>query len=111
MRSSVFGLLASAALLVEGGPAGSPGAPGRTWVRRTWNGADYDCKCFPGDSCWPTAQQWQTLNTTVGGNLQISIPPAASCYNTFEGPLGSIPTYDAAECADVTANFGVEQFQ
>lgn len=116
MRNSVLSLVASALLCAQQseahaarGPADGP--PGGKWVRKSWNGTNYDCKCFPGDSCWPTAQEWQTLNTTVGGNLVVSTPPAASCYNTFQGPLGNINTYDAAKCADVTANFASEQFQ
>ncbi|KAM7193097.1 hypothetical protein V8F33_007969 [Rhypophila sp. PSN 637] len=118
MRNSVLSLLASALLCshqseahLARAPGGVPGPPSNRWVRRTWNGAKYDCKCFPGDSCWPTTQQWQKLNTTVGGNLVVSTPPAASCYNTFQGPLGNLDTYDAAKCAEVTANFPSEQFQ
>lgn len=119
MRKSVLSLLASALLCTQQSeahvvncraPGDGPGPAGK-WVRKVWNGANYDCKCFPGDSCWPKAQDWQKLNTTVGGNLIVSTPPAASCYNTFEGPLGNIDTYDAAKCADVTANFASEQFQ
>ncbi|KAK4222682.1 hypothetical protein QBC38DRAFT_489280 [Podospora fimiseda] len=78
---------------------------------RQWNGNTYACKCFPGDSCWPSNLEWNILNATVGGNLRVNLPPAASCYNTFQGPLGNISTYDASKCAMVTSNFGDEQFQ
>ncbi|KAK3499468.1 uncharacterized protein B0T23DRAFT_17731 [Neurospora hispaniola] len=81
------------------------------WTYRRWNGANYACKCYPGDPCWPSTLQWNLLNATVGGNLQISIPPAASCYNTFQGLLGNISTYNAAQCADVHANYASEQWQ
>jgi hypothetical protein len=81
------------------------------WVVKFWNGARYTCKCAPGDWCWPNSFQWQSLNRTVGGNLRVNIPIGAPCYNTFQGPLGNINTYDAAQCANVTANFGDEQFQ
>ncbi|KAI0158008.1 FAD-binding domain-containing protein [Hypoxylon sp. FL1284] len=77
-------------------------------VERTWNGAQYGCKCYMGDECWPSDDSWAGLNSTVDGNLAISIPPGASCYNTFEGPLGTLETYDAAACADATAQFGNE---
>ncbi|OTA68101.1 FAD-binding domain-containing protein [Hypoxylon sp. EC38] len=77
-------------------------------VERTWNGIKYGCKCYPGDECWPTANAWAELNSTVDGNLLVNIPPAASCHNSFEGPLGTISTYDAAACADATAMWSDE---
>lgn len=72
----------------------------------TRNGQHYSCKCYPGDSCWPTTTKWNSLNSTVGGNLLVALPPAAPCHNTMEG----IPTYNAAKCADVQANFATEQW-
>lgn len=47
------------------------------------------CKCFPGDSCWPSDETWATLNTTVGGRLIKTIPLARSCHD---------PTFDNATC-------------
>jgi len=74
----------------------------------TWNGKKYGCKCYLGDKCWPSDKDWQKLNTTVGGNLIVDIPPGAPCHKTFQGPLGTISTYNAAQCADVQANFADE---
>lgn len=74
------------------------------------NGKLYGCKCSPGQLCWPQQWKWNQLNTTVGGNLKLHIPPAASCYNTFTGPLGTVNTYDAAACADVHANWEDEMW-
>ncbi|KAK1981821.1 FAD binding domain-containing protein [Colletotrichum cereale] len=51
-----------------------------------------DCKCFPGDSCWPVTEQWNALNTTVGGNLIATVPLGSPCHD---------PTYDAATCASL----------
>lgn len=51
-------------------------------VPTTWNGAQYDCKCYPGDECWPKEAQWAAFNQTVGGNLQVNVPPGAVCYDT-----------------------------
>ncbi|RYP58269.1 hypothetical protein DL769_009030 [Monosporascus sp. CRB-8-3] len=68
-------------------------------VPRTWNGSDYACKCYVGDECWPGEGSWTELNSTVGGNL-----------TTFEGPLGTVSTYDAAACAEATANFMSQQW-
>jgi hypothetical protein len=73
----------------------------------TWDGASYDCKCVQTDACWPADSVWNSLNTTVGGNLHKVVPDAAVCHNTFEGQ----PTYDAAACEDVTNNFGLQPWQ
>lgn len=48
------------------------------------------CKCFPGDSCYPTAAEWSALNTTVGGRLIATVPLGSPCHD---------PAYDEAECA------------
>jgi len=96
-----------------GGPSGPGGAvPGpKKWVRKNLQGVEYNCKCYPGDTCWPPSKEWQRLNTTVAGNLRVNLPPAAPCYNTFQGPLGAVSPYDATKCAEITANFTNEQFQ
>ncbi|KAJ7037227.1 FAD binding domain protein [Mycena alexandri] len=39
------------------------------------------CKCYPGDACWPTATEWSSLNTTVGGRLVATVPLAAACHD------------------------------
>lgn len=76
----------------------------------TANGKSYGCKCYPGESCWPAQNKWNQLNNTVGGRLSVHIPPAAACHNTFEGPLGTVNTYDAAACAAVQANWANESW-
>ena len=67
----------------------------------TSGGRRYDCKCYPGDKCWPLAAKWTALNNAVGGALKEVVPEPAVCYNTFEGK----PTYNAAQCAEVTSKF------
>ncbi|KAL2195083.1 hypothetical protein P885DRAFT_41417 [Corynascus similis CBS 632.67] len=47
------------------------------------------CKCFPGDACWPSASAWNTLNETVGGRLIATVPLAQACHD---------PNYDPARC-------------
>jgi hypothetical protein len=69
-------------------------------------GSSYSCKCYDGDSCWPSASKWKSLNTTVGGRLKKVIPAAAVCYNFFEG----IPTYNATACAAITVGQFSEDF-
>ncbi|KAL2256286.1 hypothetical protein VTK26DRAFT_1897 [Humicola hyalothermophila] len=68
-------------------------------------GLRYGCKCYPGEKCWPSAAEWNTLNDTVNGQLQIQIPPGAPCYNQFQGPFGTVDTFDADACAEVTQNW------
>ncbi|KAH6888514.1 hypothetical protein B0T10DRAFT_441523 [Thelonectria olida] len=49
-----------------------------------------NCKCFPGDACWPSRKEWAHLNSTVGGRLIATVPLGAACHD---------PVYNAAECA------------
>ena len=79
-------------------------------VPRTWNGKRYGCKCYFGDKCWPGPKAWSALNSTVDGNLAVYIPPESACHNFFNGTLSTVPTYDAAKCAAVTANYSSEQW-
>lgn len=74
------------------------------------DGKAYGCKCQPGQACWPKTTAWNQLNQTVNGNLLMHIPPAAYCHNTFQSPLGTFSTYDAAKCADVAANWENEEW-
>lgn len=115
MKGGVLSLLCGALLLAQDvaaqGPASVASHNSQKWVLRSEGGSDYACKCYYGDSCWPSSGQWQKLNSTVGGNLQVDIPPGAPCYNTFHGPLGDVKTYNADQCANVTKNWSSEQFQ
>lgn len=106
MGRLVVALLSSFLLLQEA----IAGVSKPSLVPRTWNGAKYGCKCYFDDSCWPSSKDWAALNKTVNGNLIVDIPPGAVCHNTFKGPLGTVKTYDAAKCADVTAHFADEQW-
>jgi len=118
MRSLAFGLLSGSLLLAQpaiAAPQAEEEVASTTWfnkwVYKRWEGSNYACKCYAGDSCWPNALQWKVLNHTVDGNLRVNIPIGAPCYNQFQGPLGTVNTYDAAKCAEVTANFANEQYQ
>ncbi|GME30197.1 putative FAD binding domain protein [Neofusicoccum parvum] len=48
-----------------------------------------DCKCIPGDACWPSTAEWSQLNQTVGGKLISNKPLAHVCHD---------PDYDEAAC-------------
>ncbi|RMZ66108.1 FAD binding domain-containing [Pyrenophora seminiperda CCB06] len=47
------------------------------------------CRCFPGDACWPSEEQWSALNSTVVGRLIRTVPLATPCHGL---------DYDEAEC-------------
>jgi hypothetical protein len=64
-------------------------------------------KCYSDNSCWPTNKDWEKLNQTVSGALQLAVPPGAVCYKNFENGTS---VYDAAKCADTQANWGNEQW-
>lgn len=115
MRGGILSLLCGALLLAQDAVAQEPvsvaGFKAPRFVLRRDGDSKYACKCYPGDYCWPNQGQFQKLNTTVGGNLQVNIPPGAPCYNTFKGPLGDVKTYNEAACQTVTSNWNNEQFQ
>jgi hypothetical protein len=49
-----------------------------------------ECKCIPGDACWPSTQDWADFNATIGGRLVVPDAPLASvCHN---------PYYDEKSC-------------
>ncbi|KAJ0426773.1 FAD-binding domain-containing protein [Aspergillus carlsbadensis] len=52
----------------------------------------------PQDDCWPSPETWNSLNTTVHGNLIANHPIAQPCY---EGA----PDYDASRCEEITAKW------
>jgi hypothetical protein len=80
-------------------------------VDATYKGQRYACKCYIGQSCWPSQTSWKALNTTVEGKLVVHIPPGAPCHNQFSGPLGTVNTYNAAKCAEANAKWFDEPWQ
>jgi hypothetical protein len=72
-------------------------------LARTVSGreAATECKCYPGDRCWPTASEWKAFNATVGGRLIVNVPTGAVCYSNFNG----VPTANPAKCAEAAANW------
>ena len=50
---------------------------------------DEDCKCMPGDACWPSVEEWTALNSSLSGKLVETIPLGSPCH---------VPTYVEAEC-------------
>ncbi|GAP88681.1 putative FAD binding domain protein [Rosellinia necatrix] len=39
------------------------------------------CKNIPGDSNWPSQDEWASLNETIGGNLIATVPLASVCHS------------------------------
>lgn len=44
------------------------------------------CKTTPSDANWPSPQDWQALNVSIGGALIKTSPPGSACYpgNPFD---------------------------
>jgi hypothetical protein len=55
-----------------------------------------DCRCLPGDACWPAQDSWAKLNSTVSGKLVATVPIGSPCHD---------PTYDAAACDQLKADW------
>ncbi|CAG8903246.1 unnamed protein product [Penicillium egyptiacum] len=51
------------------------------------------CKASPGDSTWPSINEWNSLNQSIHGTLIRTAPAASPCYpgNPFGAP-GNCPT-------------------
>jgi len=47
------------------------------------------CRCSPSEPCWPSAGTWQSLNSSIDGNLVAVRPFAYVCHD---------PTYNEEEC-------------
>ncbi|KAH7322508.1 hypothetical protein B0I35DRAFT_499082 [Stachybotrys elegans] len=54
------------------------------------------CRCLPSDSCWPTNELWDALNTTVDGRLIKVVPIGAKCHD---------PHYDPEACEALQAQW------
>ncbi|KAI1467956.1 FAD binding domain protein [Daldinia caldariorum] len=63
------------------------------------------CRCFPGDNCWPSLDEWADFNKTIGGKLISTIPVASPCHDDFPGV-----DYDPDKCAQVKGNWERPEF-
>lgn len=55
-----------------------------------------ECRCFPGDDCWPSDLTWQALNVSIHGKLVATVPLAAPCHD---------PTYNLDVCKSLQKNW------
>ncbi|PSN61576.1 FAD/FMN-containing isoamyl alcohol oxidase-like protein MreA [Corynespora cassiicola Philippines] len=83
---------------------------GAPWIgeEKEVNGVAYQCKCYSDNACWPSEEDWVSLNTTVQGTLNAALPPGAPCYNRVENL--SLDVRDPEACAEVQANWQSEQW-
>ncbi|EEQ31308.1 hypothetical protein McanMca71_004577 [Microsporum canis] len=51
------------------------------------------CRCFPGEPCWPKDKHWDAFNSTIGGKLVATIPIGSPCHDSSFGPA------DPSACA------------
>jgi hypothetical protein len=58
------------------------------------------CRCFPGDQCWPSNSEWSQFNRTLGGKLIATVPIASACHNDAFGP------YNADQCTKLRSVWG-----
>ncbi|KAL9037539.1 MAG: hypothetical protein Q9180_003661 [Flavoplaca navasiana] len=54
------------------------------------------CKCLPGDACWPSEQEWNAFNVTVGGNLIKTVPLGSPCHD---------PNYNETLCNELASQW------
>ena len=61
---------------------------------------DDQCRCFPGDECWPSVSKWSSFNETLGGKLIATIPLAAVCHDA-SNTHPDWPSYDEEACSQL----------
>jgi hypothetical protein len=61
---------------------------------------DDQCRCFPGDECWPSVSKWSSFNETLGGKLIATVPLAAVCHDS-PSTHPDWPAYDEAACSQL----------
>ncbi|KAG0226581.1 hypothetical protein BGW41_004136 [Actinomortierella wolfii] len=45
------------------------------------------CRCFSSQPCWPSANDWATLNATTNGRLIATYPTSRVCHDPFYDPV------------------------
>jgi len=68
----------------------------------TYPSTNESCHCYPGDTCWPNATEWDNFNQTLGGKLIATVPIASVCHHD------SFAQYDAEACAQLQSVWFVE---
>lgn len=58
--------------------------------------SDQECRCFPGDECWPSQNTWETFNETVKGHLIDTTPIGSVCHGS---------AFDLELCSALRTNY------
>ena len=62
------------------------------------------CRCVPADPCWPSPQDWQSLNDSVSGRLSVPTSPVEPCLNNGGDKENE------EECRKALENFGKDPY-
>ena len=65
-------------------------------------GSSQSCRCLPGEPCWPSEEQWQALNDSVGGRLSVPQLTVQPCLEEGGG--------DTAECQQSLDDLGYDPY-
>lgn len=60
--------------------------------------------CQPGQSCWPSLQQWDAFNKTVSGRLKTPVMLGSPCFPSSKD-------YNKEVCAEVLGQYGNGTFR
>ncbi|KAM3538020.1 hypothetical protein ARSEF1564_009058 [Beauveria bassiana] len=60
------------------------------------------CRCLPGERCWPSNSDWDTLNMTLNGNLHTVTPLAKPCH---------LPDFDVTKCSFIRSQSANSSFR
>ncbi|GKU16106.1 unnamed protein product, partial [Fusarium langsethiae] len=79
--------------------------PAGSWAKDTVDSSkrDSQCKCIPGQNCWPSPSDWRAFDKKVDGGLIKTQPIAQSCYPG--------PAEDLRHCAYVNKMWSDQDFQ
>ncbi|KAE8151235.1 hypothetical protein BDV25DRAFT_128923 [Aspergillus avenaceus] len=58
------------------------------------------CRCFPDEPCWPSPEEWDAFNHTIGGRLIRTTPISSVCHTNT-----SFNTYNARSCSELLTNW------
>lgn len=69
---------------------------GLAYLSPTALASTIECRCYPGENCWPSPEDWATLNSSVSGRLVATVPLGSPCHD---------PIYNAAVCKTLQENW------
>ncbi|KAJ0421421.1 hypothetical protein BJY00DRAFT_282242 [Aspergillus carlsbadensis] len=70
------------------------------WTVAAASAAATSCRCFPGDTCWPSPETWNQFNESTDGRLVATVPLGLPCHN---------PHYNEELCAQLETQWTVPE--